>query len=328
MSKYMKAAVLNEFGLAPVFTEIKKIQVTSPDEVLLQVKAASIKNLDLLRASGTHYASYATLPAVVGIDAVGLLPDGTRVYASGLSGTVAEYALISATNYTPVPEGLDDATAAALPNAVMGAGLALLARGKFQAGQHVLIQGATGVTGRMAVQLAKYYGAKEITVTGRNSESLSKLQAFGATNCLSLHDTESDFTDKLKSIHAANPIDLVIDYLWGRPMELLLQVFKGGSTHGFSRPVRIVTVGDMAGANIALPSGALRSSAIEILGSGLGSISPEEMAHFHQSTLPEMFALAASNKLELSTHSAPLSEIEQVWDQAKIAGSRLVIQIS
>src|SRR5690606_31087055 len=140
----------------------------SDDEIILEVKAAAVKNLDKLRASGTHYASYTSLPVVVGMDGVGVLNDGTRVYAQGLTGMLAEKALIHREQYTLIPDHLDNYTAAALPNAVLGSAMALKIRGKMKPGQNVLINGATGVTGLLAVQIAKFYGANKVFTTGRN----------------------------------------------------------------------------------------------------------------------------------------------------------------
>jgi len=323
----MKAAVLLQLGASPVFTDYPEPQESNSDQVLIDIKAASVKNLDKLRASGKHYASYTELPAVVGIDGVGVLPDGTRVYAQGITGMLAEKGIISKNRYTVLPDHLDFVTAAALPNAVLGATMALKARAKMQKGETVLINGATGVTGQLAVQVAKYYGAGKIIVTGRNPETLNRLQAMGADHIIPLTQDEDAIIASLKAIHLTHPIDIVIDYLWGKPIEWIIKALKGGGISSFTSRVRIVTVGGMAGDNINLSSGTLRSSAIEILGSGLGSLSANDLKEFDTEILPEMFQLAADGKLTIATQTESLANIEIAWTREIAAGHRLVICI-
>jgi NADPH:quinone reductase-like Zn-dependent oxidoreductase len=323
----MKAAVLHQLGEVPRYEDFPD-PVPEKGQLLIHMKASAIKNLDKARASGRHYASHRELPVVVGIDGVGLLEDGRRVYTTGLSGMIAEKALILPANVVPVPDGLSDDTAAALPNAVMGAALALLHRAGLKAGMVVLVNGATGVTGRLAVQLARFYGASRVIATGRNTESLEKLKALGADEVISLRQDDEQLGHQLKVVHAASPIDVVIDYLWGRPMEVILKTLTGSSITHFSHPVRIVTVGSMAGESISLASGSLRSSAIELMGSGLGSLSPEAFRQMNTEILPNLFGLAAAEKLEFETEVRPLSDVAAAWEEEIAPGQRLVIQIS
>lgn len=321
----MKAAVLHQLGHAPVYEDFPDPTPASPDQLLLNVKAASIKNLDKLRAAGVHYASYTELPVVVGIDGVGVLEDGTRVYAQGLTGMIAEKALIRKDRYTVLPAGIGDIVAAALPNAVFGAAMALLSRAGLKKGETVLINGATGFTGQLAVQLARYYGASTVIATGRNPQSLEKLGELGASEVFSLNQDDGTIIKKLQEIHHHTPIDIVIDYLWGHPAELVLHSLKGAG--GFTQRIRMVTVGSTAGENIELSSGILRSSAIEILGSGIGSLSEENMRDFSGRILPDLMELAAVGKLHLETATAGLKDIATAWGKDAGAGKRLVIEI-
>jgi NADPH:quinone reductase-like Zn-dependent oxidoreductase len=322
----MKAAILHKLGTAPQYGDFPDPIQQSDDQLLITIKAASVKNLDKGRASGAHYASYTNLPVVVGIDGVGLLADGTRVYATGISGMIAEKALINKHNYVKLPDHIDDATAAALPNAVMGAALALRFRAGIRPGEVVLINGATGVTGMVAIQIAKHYGAKRIIATGRNPESLKKLSELGADDILSLKESDEDFTKQLKKINTETPIDIVIDYTWGHPAELILSALKGGgAVLAVTHRVRFVTVGGMAGDNIQLSSAVLRSSAIEILGSGLGSLPKEALQKMNSEILPEMFQLAADGKLKIETITMPLKDVESAWNSNMPTGQRLVI---
>ncbi|KAG2379602.1 hypothetical protein C9374_006719 [Naegleria lovaniensis] len=328
----MRAAVLHQLGSTPVYTENWPEPPSSSendDQELVQMKASAVKNLDKYRASGKHYASYTELPVVVGMDGVGKLQDGTRVYGMITTGTLAERVYIPKNKLIALPDEIDDVTAAALPNAIMGAYLALFDRGLMKKGDVVLINGATGVTGRICVQLAKYYGASKVIATGRNQNSLNKLQNdYGADQTISLleHD-EHVLIETFRAVHELTPIDVVIDYLWGHPMELILRSLKGSGMHSFSHKVRVVTVGSMAGEIVHLPSSILRSSAIEICGSGFGSFSNESMKEFHEKVLPEMFKLAGQGIIKIDTEVAYLKDIESVWNKELDSGKRLVIKI-
>ncbi len=324
----MKAAVVFNKGELPKYVEnFAAPEVKSDHELLISVKAAAVKNLDKMRASGQHYsaAHEAWTPKVVGGDGVGLLADGTRVYAIGVSGMIAEKAVVEKDKIVKLPANIDNAIAAALPNAVMGAALALRFRAALQKGNTVLINGATGVTGKLAVQVAKYYGAKKVIATGRNEQTLNELLSLGADEIISLQQDDTHLISRIKNEHQQQPIDIVIDYLWGHSAELILMALKGNG--GFSHRTRYVTVGGMMGDNITLSSSILRSTDIQISGSGLGTWSPEEVKLLIDEILPDMFQLAADGKLKMDTVSVELSEIENVWNMSIDGGKRLVILI-
>jgi len=322
----MKAAVVLQKGEAPKYVaDFAEPEVKNENEVILRMKASAVKNLDKLRASGQHYSTQheAFEPKVVGSDGVGLLPDGKRVYAIGIGGMIAEKALVSKDIMVAVPENLDDAVAAALPNAIMGSALALRFRAGMQKGETVLINGATGVTGKMAVQLAKYYSAQKIIVTGRNEQALAQLQTLGADEIISLRQEDENISAAIKEIHKGSPVDMVIDYLWGHSAELILETLKGHG--GASHRTRFITVGGMAGDAITLSSSILRSTDIQLSGSGLGSWSREEVKSLVAEILPEMYQMAAEGKLVMDTVSVPLSDIEIAWNRNIEGGKRLVV---
>ncbi|MEO5979815.1 MAG: zinc-binding dehydrogenase [Chryseolinea sp.] len=322
----MKAAVLKQLGSAPVYSDFEDPIAQGDDQVILNIKAAALKNFDKLRASAGNYASFRELPVVVGNDGVGTLQDGTNVYAQGITGMIAEKAIISKNKFTILPQGIDLSLAASLPNALLGSAMALQTRGKIKTGDVVVINGATGVTGQLAVQLAKHFGASMVIATGRNEEGLQKLKTLGADATISLKGNEETIISTLKEISKENPVDIVIDYLWGRPVELIIESLKTVGINPNPHKVRIVTVGDMAGHNIALNSGMLRSSDIEVLGSGFGTFSPKELMEFGAKILPEMFALAAKGKLKLDTHNESIENIGKAWHN-KADGKRTVIVI-
>ena len=196
----MKAIIIQATG-KPIYTDIAAPANPGQDEVLVTVKAVAMKHFDRSRASGKHYSAEATTnPKVPGSDGVGILPDGSRIYGIGVDGTMAEQALFRKDWCVAVPDTLDDALAAALPNAVMGSAMALRFRAVLQQGETVLINGATGFTGQVAVQLARHYGAGKIIVTGRNEAALASLLELGADETISLQQSDEAIS-RLKAIH-------------------------------------------------------------------------------------------------------------------------------
>lgn len=322
----MKAAVIYQVGSMPQYTEIAEPVVQQENNVLVKVRAVAIKHLDRAVASGKHYSSGQTSGArIVGGDGIGVLPDGQRIYGFGVGGTLAEQAIFLKSWSTPVPDGLDDITAAALPNAVMGSAMALLFRAQLQHGETVLINGATGFTGKMAIQLARHYGAGKIIVTGRNQETLNSLTELGADQLISLNENDEAIVSQLKAIHAVTPIHVVIDYLWGHSAQLILSALKGSGT--FSPRTRYVSIGAMSGDIIQLSSQILRSIDLQLSGSGLGSWTKDEIGLLFREILPEIFQLAAAGKLKVEVITVSLKDIEQLWETDPGNGKRLVVSI-
>lgn len=323
----MKAAVVFEKGNAPQYADFQEPEVTQENEILVSVKAASIKNLDKARASGNHYSTENEIhqPTIVGSDGVGFLEDGTKVYFFSKKGTVAEKAVVDKNKIVRIPEQLDFSTAAALPNAVMGSAMALKFKAGIQPGNIVLVNGATGITGRIAVQIAKVYGAKKIIVTGRNEESLQSLLELGADEAVSLHLNDQDFKSKIKEIHNETPIDIIVDYIWGHSVEMILSAFKGDGT--FSHKTKLITIGGMSGDTIQLSSQILRATDIQISGSGLGSWTKEESALLFSEIIPEMFQAAVDGKLKIETEDVDIKNIESAWNAEIQTGKRLVVRI-
>jgi len=323
----MKAAVIYQKGELPQYVDFPEPIVQKDDEVLVTVKAVAIKHLDKSRAGGKHYSSDAPKEGgrVVGGDGVCLLEDGTRVYGMGISGMLAEKATIDKDRIVKIPAGLDDATAAALPNAVIGAAMGLRFKADIQPGEVVLINGATGFTGRVAVQLARHYGAKKVIVTGRNRQSLHELMALGADETISLLQDNEHFKMKVKDIHSHTPIDVIIDYLWGHSAEMILACLKGDGS--FTNKIRYVSVGSVSGDIVQLSAANLRSADIQLTGSGLGAWSKEQVGSLFGEILPEMYRLAAEGKLKAATIKVTLENIAALWELDIPGGQRLVVTI-
>lgn len=320
----MKAAVLQQLGATPTYDDFPAPVASNDQQVLITVKAASIKQLDLLKASGAHYTQYASLPTVVGVDGVGVLDTGQRVYAMGITGLMAEQALVTKDRWVTLPDGLDAAVAAALPNALLGSDAALRHRAQVKKGDTVLINGATGTTGMMAVQVAKHHGAATVIATGRNPDALQKLREMGADEVISLEQTDNDVIEQTRALYERTPFDIVLDYLWGHPMALILSALKTVQNPHFTR---IVTVGEMAGKSISLESGLLRSRDIEFIGSGIGSLSPQAIASYMQHDMPAMLQLAAAGQLTMDIEISPLNAVEQAWTTAAKSSRRIVLTL-
>jgi NADPH:quinone reductase-like Zn-dependent oxidoreductase len=323
----MKAAVVYNLGGTPQYVDLPDPVVQHEDEVLVSVKAVALKHFDKGRAKGTHYASEDSNEEakIVGGDGVCLLADGKRIYALGVSGMMAEKAVVEKDRIVPLPSGLDDATAAALPNAVFGAAMALRFRAGIEPGDTVLVNGATGFTGRVAVQIARHYGAGRIIATGRNPQSLEELRQLGADEIISVRQTDEEFSSRLKQIHSLTPINVIIDYLWGHTAEMILAVLKGNGS--FTARTRFVSVGSVTGDLIRLSAANLRSVDLQLSGSGLGSWTKSQVRILFTEILPEMFQLAADGKLKAETANVALRDIEKLWDVEVADGKRLVVRI-
>lgn len=323
----MKAAVIYQKGGLPEYADFAEPAIQNEDEVLVTVKAVALKHLDKTRASGKHYSSDAPKEngRIPGGDGVCILPDGTRVYGMGVSGMLAEKATIEKERIVKLPAGIDDATAAALPNAVIGSAMGLKFKADIQPGNVVLINGATGFTGHVAVQIAKHYGAGKVIATGRNEQSLNDLLSLGADQTVSVMEDDDSFIAQLKEIHSKTPIDVVIDYLWGHTAEMILACLKGNGA--FTHRTRYVSIGSVTGDTIQLSAVNLRSVNLQLSGSGLGAWSKKQVRQLFTDILPEMFQLAADCKLKIETIEVKLENIAELWDLEVPDGQRLVVVI-
>src|SRR5215831_20946979 len=194
----MRAAVLHIIGTVPHYEEFPEPVIGDKDsEVIVHVQAASLKPIDKQLASGSHYASRSEVPRVCGSDGVGHLDDGQRVFFGGPRaphGAMAHRTVVPRAFTFPVPENVNDDTAAALPNPGVSAWLSLAYRAKLARGENVLILGATGVTGKLAVKIAKLLGAARVVAAGRNQQSLDTLRNMGADATISLALDEAELS--------------------------------------------------------------------------------------------------------------------------------------
>jgi NADPH2:quinone reductase len=313
----MKAAVVREVGAVPVFGAFAD-PVATGDSRVVRVEAAALNQLTRARASGSHYSSGGQVPFVPGVDGVGRLDDGSRVYfmmPKAPYGAMAELALVPAANTVPVPEGLDPVTAAAIANAGMSSWAALVERAHLVKGETVLVNGATGSSGRLAVRIARHLGAAKVIATGRNREVL---EALGADQTIALSEDEAALEQAFAQAVEAG-VDVVLDYIWGASARALLVAAAKALPEG--KPLRFVQIGNMSGAEIALPAQVLRAAAIELIGSGFGSVPMDRLL----ASIGGVFGAAGTAGLSLPVDATPLREVKTAW-QAKGA-DRIVFTI-
>jgi NADPH:quinone reductase-like Zn-dependent oxidoreductase len=311
----VKAAVLHALGQVPRWEDFPE-PVPGDGEELIEVTAAPLNNIDRIRADGSHYSvrsgehAPGGLPAVPGIVGAGRLPGGQRVLFSSEHGTMAEYSAARPQMTFPIPGGLDDAVAAAAWNPGLSAWLTLGWRCKPEPGQTVLILGATGVTGKLAVQAARHFGAGRIVAAGRNQQVLDLLPRLGADAVVQLGQPDDALAAAFKAQAGDHGYDIVIDYLWGHPLEVFLSSAGHHDAQLRSGRIRVLQAGDMAGPVVSLPAAVLRSAGLEILGAGTGTMPPIDVA---TGMLRELLDLLAAGKLRIDIEKAPLSAVSEVW---------------
>lgn len=311
----MKAAIVTSAGMKPIFGEFHEPAPHAGFEVL-KVSAAALSNLTKGRAAGSHYSADGHYPFIPGVDGVGTLPDGRRVYFAipeAPFGAMAEQTLVDSRRIITLPDNLDDVAAAALANPGMSCVAALVERARFRAGETVLINGATGAAGMVAVQVAKKLRAGNVIVTGRNAHELDTLRSLGADVVIPFdlrsenHEGIEQFEQSLTAAFA-DGLDVVVDYLWGASARTIIVAIAKAVED--AHPVRFVQVGEASGEPMELPAAALRSSAIQIMGSGLKSVPLVKLLE----SIRQTFDLAARGELYLPTKVVALSTVAENWD--------------
>jgi len=318
----MHAAVLHTIGAVPRYEEFPEPVINEDGEVIVHVHAASLKPVDKQLASGSHYASRGELPRVCGSDGVGLLDDGQRVFFGGPRpphGAMAKRTVVPRAFTFPIPENVNDETAAALPNPGISAWLSLAYRAKLVRGENVLILGATGVTGKLAVKIAKLFGAARVVAAGRNQQALNTLYDLGADSTISLALPETELREAFVREAGQSGFQVVIDYVWGQPAQAFLAVTTRREFAAIQSETRFVQVGESAAPTITLSAAVLRSSALTLMGTA--GIPPRDVL---VEAFQRVMGHAATGELQIDTEKIPLADIENGW-QRNESGRRLVI---
>jgi NADPH:quinone reductase-like Zn-dependent oxidoreductase len=316
----MYAAVIRSFDLPPRYETFQTPEPSGEHEVAVEVLAAGLHPRVRSGASGSHYSSTEALPLIPGVDGVGRSADGQLLYfvaSDGAFGTMAERTVIDRRRALVLPDDADVPAVAAAMNPGMSSWVALRRRIPFQEGQEVLVLGATGNAGQMAVQIAKFLGAGYVAAAGRNAERLAELTRLGADEIVSLTGQPDEISRRLGA--AGADVDVVIDYLWGSATEQAIPTLVKSRTER-SKPLWWIQIGSMAGTTITLPSAALRAANLQLLGSGQGSLTTAGIV----AELPELADQITAGAFMVDPVSTLLSDVESAWNTPTAPGQRIV----
>jgi len=307
----MKAAVVDDFSQPPRYQDFPDPVATGQGQVVVQVLAAGLHPRVRSQAGGFHYTSTGELPLVPSIDAVIRDPEGKIRYTildDTALGTMAERTVIELDRSVVLPDTIDPVALAAAMNPAMSSWMALRRRIDFGRGQRVAILGATGNAGRMAIQVAKRFGASHVIAAGRDAIKLAALHALGA-----------DEICTFDQLARAADVDVVVDYVWGEPTgAAMVEIIGQRADRG--QPLTWVEVGAIAGPEAAIPAAALRAARLTIVGSGIGSVPGRDFLE----ELPQLAEAVARGGFDVRARAMPLAEVEQVWQTSLGTSDRIV----
>ena len=322
----MKAAVLHQFGAVPRYEDFPE-PVVNDGDLAVKVQAVILDYALKVLASGTHFASkqfYPSFPAIVGRSGVGFLEDGTLVSFQGTPfphGSMAGKVSVRKSFIAPIPPGIDAVQAAVIPSAAQSSLMPLRYTARLQAGETVLVNGATSVSGMLAVKIAKLLGAGRVVGTGRNPSSGEGVKESGADAFISLVQSDEKLAEALRR-EAGEGYDVILDYLWGHPTEVLISTFTPTAI-GFARKrTRFLVIGVLAGRSVQLSAQSLVTSGLEIHGFGVTN-TPENLKERAEG-IAQIWDMLKRGDLSMDVVRVPLSDIEKAWELEE-HGRRIVI---
>ena len=302
----MHAAVVNDFAKAPEYGEFAEPE-PAEGEVVATIRAAAVSNLVRLVAAGKHYSSAAKPPMVAGVDGIAELPDGSLVYVPGVRspwGTLAERAAIAKAAVRPVPDGLDPVQAAAVVNATFASWMPLTRILEPGATPTVLVIGATGAAGTVAVPIAKHLGAKRVIAIGREGDALRRTADFGADEIIPLDDNLEASLARV----GADGVDVVLDFLWGDIANTAIPTLARTAPHPQYR-IDWVNLGALDGVHVPLDSTHLRMADLHVWGSGAGAYTMERRREMADAALD----LASRGIIEVAVQRRALADVASTW---------------
>jgi NADPH:quinone reductase-like Zn-dependent oxidoreductase len=305
----MKAAVVTAFDAPPRYLDFTEPVACGQDEVVVEVLAAGLHPRVLSQANGSHYTSTGALPLVPGIDAIVRDPEGRIRYTvldDTTLGTMAERTVIELDRSVALPDDTDPVLMAAAMNPAMSSWVALRHRIDPGRNQRVLVLGATGNAGRLAIQVARRFGASHVIGAGRDVARLDALAA--------------DETCTFEQLAVAAEVDVVIDYVWGEPAARAM-VAMLTARRDRSRPLTWIQIGSVAGPDAPIPSAALRSARLQIVGSGIGSVPGADFVK----EIPHIAAAVADGAFDVRARAVPLADVQQAWSDAAHTSDRIVL---
>ena len=316
----MRAALISELGSPPAIGD--RPDPDDPEKALVELRAAALNPVDLTVGSGRFPLGHPPLPYVPGVEGVGTVvrsarfSAGTRVYACGsglgigADGTFAERFAAPETSLYEVPDGVDDAQAVAYGTAGLAAWLPLTWLAPVEHGESVLVLGATGSVGAVALQTAKLRGAGFVVAAGRDADRLERAKGLGADVSVELGP---DFAQQLAEACGDRPPTLVLDALWGEPLVAALGVAARGA--------RIVHLGQSAGPEATVPSGPVRSKQLRIFGYSNFGVAADVFQTGYEGLLAEV----AAGRISLDLETLPLERVGDAWQRQLEGGAKLVL---
>ncbi|HET9921306.1 MAG TPA: zinc-binding dehydrogenase [Ktedonobacteraceae bacterium] len=325
MSTEMPAAVLREHAAPPEHLS-RPVPRRGPGQALVRVMAAPISPLDLLCASGTSYFGAPQLPYIPGTQGVGLvmeadgLAPGQRVWFTcdaGMKpgdGSMALYCVIDESSALVLPDEVETDLAAALGLSAIAAWMALTWRGHLQAGEQVLVLGASGAVGQVAVQAARLLGAGRIIAASRDEIGRTRALTLSADATVDLTGDDVDEISRRIAAACDGPLHLVIDPVWGIPAEAAVRVLASEG--------RLVNIGSAAGPTARFESAIVRSRLHNILGYTNNALTHEQKAQ----ALAEILTHAAAGRCTVERETVPLAQVAEAWQrQAAFARRKLIL---
>jgi NADPH2:quinone reductase len=311
----MRAAVLRELGGTP---SVEDWDEPSGDGELVEVSVAGLNPVDLFIATGNMPRVRPEPPEVVGLEGIGTLADGRRVYFNPPlkpSGSFAERALADPEGLIEVPDGVDDAQAVAVGIAGMAGWISVEWRAGLQGGETVLVLGASGVVGQVAVQAAKLLGAGRVIASARDADSLERLAELGADATVVLGDDPGELPGAVREA-ADGDVDLIVDPLWGPPAVAAIEALGHDG--------RLVQIGNAASPTAEIPASGLRNRHNSIIGFTNFSVPAEVKADAFR----RMCEHAAAGELRVGVEEVPLERVAEAWErQAEGPHRKLAIRI-
>jgi NADPH:quinone reductase-like Zn-dependent oxidoreductase len=320
----VRAAVLREPGGAPSWSDHRDPDA-APGWSQVRVTAAPVVPLDLLCASGTSYFGRPAVPYVPGVQGVGVvtasavLPAGTRVWfatPAGMApgdGSLAEHCRVADADLVPITDDVPDADAAALGLSAVAAWMALTWRARLQAGERVVVLGAGGVVGQVAVGAARLLGAARVVAVCRAGRSVERAQRAGADEVVELTDDVPALAERLRAA-CAGDADVVVDPVFGAAATAASRVLAPGG--------RLVNLGGAAGDTAEFSSAVLRSRSADVLGYTNNALTPEQRA----AALGAVFGHAAAGRLAAEHAVLPMTQVAEAWQRTAAGAVRQVVK--
>jgi NADPH:quinone reductase-like Zn-dependent oxidoreductase len=288
--------------------------------------AAPISPLDLLCASGKSYFGPPALPYIPGVQGIGMvveadtLSPGQRVWFScdaGMKpgdGSMARYCVIDESAALALPDQIESDLAAALGLSAIAAWMALTWRGHLRPGEQVLVLGASGAVGQVAVQAARILGAGRVIAASRDEAARARALTQGADAVVDLNGDDVGEISRRMAAACDGPLHLVIDPVWGLPAEAAGRVL---AVEG-----RLVNIGAAAVPTVRFESAILRSRLHAILGYTNSALTPEQKAQ----ALAEILTHAAAGRCTVEREAVPLERAAEAWErQAAFARRKLIL---